>query len=567
MLTRLALQRNGIVFARDVPSSRSCSYGSAVSPCCIWHGASLTGFLEQLSRLGFVGPWRFSSDTVSAREGKNFLVVNHGGETHTLTEVEEFGGGIVPDLNQRAHLPDVATERRRWACYLPVVFMEHRLSKRLPALSEHTFLRYFSFAILYVAQGIPEGMTLFGIPAWMAINGKTAAEIGGYTAIIFIPFSFKILAAPLMERFTFLPMGRRRPWIILGQAGIAASFMGMSLLPDPLNNLRSLIALGFCTSIFITFQDIATDALVIDIVPTSQQARANGFMWGAKTIGTAASLAVGTWLLNQYGFFTAIFSLSLTVVLIMLVPLLLRERPGERLLPWTAGAVSPVAAELQLGSFTKIFTSLFSALRLTDSILLIVGLFTMLTALAFMRTLFPIFTIQALGWSNQDYSSAYAATSLAGGILGMLAGGWLLDRFGKMRMLSIYLILLILLTAVLAFSEERWNEPYFIEGYMLVFNTLFTFAAIALFATAMQCCWKRISALQFTLFMAIYNLGQTAGAALIGPLRANLSWPHTLLSFSVLAAVALVVIQFIDTGRHVEKVEVLEGNTVAAAVV
>jgi len=290
-------------------------------------------------------------------------------------------------------------------------------------------------------------------------------------------------------------------------------------------------------------------------------------MWGAKTIGTAASLAVGTWLLNQYGFFTAIFSLSLTVVLIMLVPLLLRERPGERLLPWTAGAVSPVAAELQLGSFTKIFTSLFSALRLTDSILLIVGLFTMLTALAFMRTLFPIFTIQALGWSNQDYSSAYAATSLAGGILGMLAGGWLLDRFGKMRMLSIYLILLILLTAVLAFSEERWNEPYFIEGYMLVFNTLFTFAAIALFATAMQCCWKRISALQFTLFMAIYNLGQTAGAALIGPLRANLSWPHTLLSFSVLAAVALVVIQFIDTGRHVEKVEVLEGNTVAAAVV
>ena len=49
-------------------------------------------------------------------------------------------------------------------------------------------------------------------------------------------------------------------------------------------------------------------------------------------VGTAASLALGTWLLNEYGFFTAIFSLSLTVVLIMLVPLLLRERPGERLL-------------------------------------------------------------------------------------------------------------------------------------------------------------------------------------------------------------------------------------------
>ena len=333
---------------------------------------------------------------------------------------------------------------------------------------------------------------MVAIPAWMAINGKTAAEIGGYTAIIFIPFSFKILAAPLMERLTFLPMGRRRPWILLGQSGIAASFMAMSLVPDPLGNLPLLIAAGFCVSVFITFQDIATDALVIDIVPMSQQARANGFMWGAKIVGTAASLALGTWLLNGYGFFTAVFSLSLAVVLIMFVPLLLRERPGERLLPWTTGAVSPDAARLQLGSFTRIFASLFSALKLPDSILLVVSLFTMLTALAFMRTLFPIFTIQALGWSNQDYSSAFAATSLAGGIVGMLAGGWLLDRFGKIRMLSLYLTLLILLTAGLAFSEDQWKRPYFIEAYMVAFNTLFTFAAIALFASAMQCCWKRI---------------------------------------------------------------------------
>lgn len=441
--------------------------------------------------------------------------------------------------------------------------MENKLSKNLPALSEHTFLRYFSFSVLYVAQGIPEGMMIFGIPAWMAMNGKTPAEIGGYTAVIFIPFSFKIFVAPLIERFTFLPMGRRRPWIIFGQAGIVASFMAMSLVPDPLNNLKLLMAAGFCLSIFITFQDIATDALVIDIVPINQQARANGFMWGAKMIGTSASLALGTWLLNKYDFFTAIFSLSLTVVLIMLVPLLFRERPGEKLLPWAPGNISADAAKLQLGSFKKIFKSLFSVLKLPNSLLLILGLFVMLAALAYMRTLFPIFTIQKLGWSNQDYSSVYATTSILGGILGMLAGGILLERFGKIRMLSIYLVLLILLTVILAFSENYWSQSYFIKGYIAAFNTLFTFSAIAVFATAMQCCWKRISALQFTLFMAIYNLGQTAGAAIIGPIRANLSWQYTLLSFSVLAAVALIIVQFLNTGRHLVQVEVLENKTIA----
>lgn len=46
-------------------------------------------------------------------------------------------------------------------------------SLHIPALTEHPLLRYFNFIVLYVAQGIPEGMLFFGIPAWMAANGKT----------------------------------------------------------------------------------------------------------------------------------------------------------------------------------------------------------------------------------------------------------------------------------------------------------------------------------------------------------------------------------------------------------
>ena len=38
------------------------------------------------------------------------MAVNRGGETHTFTEVDEFGGGIVPDLNERMGLTEVAPE-------------------------------------------------------------------------------------------------------------------------------------------------------------------------------------------------------------------------------------------------------------------------------------------------------------------------------------------------------------------------------------------------------------------------------------------------------------------------
>ncbi|MFL5581362.1 MAG: hypothetical protein ACJ8AO_13415, partial [Gemmatimonadaceae bacterium] len=42
--------------------------------------------------------------------GATILAVNRGGEVHTFTEVEEFGGGIVPILNQLSGNPVAAPE-------------------------------------------------------------------------------------------------------------------------------------------------------------------------------------------------------------------------------------------------------------------------------------------------------------------------------------------------------------------------------------------------------------------------------------------------------------------------
>ena len=204
-------------------------------------------------------------------------------------------------------------------------------------LTENPVLRYLTFSALYIAQGIPEGITFFAIPAWLAMNNKTPVEIASFVAVIGIPWSFKILIAPLMDRYTILSMGRKRPWVIFGQLGLILSFLSIGLIADPLNDLNSLMISGFLISFFGAFQDVATDGMAIDVVPIPQQARANGLMWGSKTIGTALSLVIGTALINTIGFSTAIASLSITTAFIMLVPICFRERPGEKLMPWTTG--------------------------------------------------------------------------------------------------------------------------------------------------------------------------------------------------------------------------------------
>jgi len=436
--------------------------------------------------------------------------------------------------------------------------MLNPLTKKLPALSKHSGLRYLSFALLYVAQGIPEGMTYFGIPAWLAMNGKSAADIGAYVAVIGIPWTFKMLIAPLMDRFSYLPMGRRRPWIIFGQLGLMFAFIGMAMVPDPLTNFKLLMAAGFCVSLFSAFQDVAVDGMAIDIVPVHQQARANGFMWGARIMGVSASLAAGSWMLNHYGFKISILSLSAAISIIMFVPLLFKERPGEKLLPWTKGVVSQNSLQLQLDSWTKIFKSLGRVIIMPYSLLIGLIGFLVGTTVSYMNTLLPVFTVQALGWTNEMYSNINSVSSIVGGILGMVVGGSLADLFGKKRMLSVYLLASIAVAVMMCFSKTYWSNYWFSAGFIIVYNILYVFIMVGFLAITMELCWKKISASQFAMFMAISNFGWITGSAIIGTARENFSWQYSILVFAFIAAIALIPLQFMNTKTHLKQLEKID---------
>ena len=436
-------------------------------------------------------------------------------------------------------------------------------SSTIPALSENTFLRYFNFIALYFAQGVPEGMLFYGIPAWMAMNGKTPGEIAGFAVACGLPWSFKFIVAPLMDRYTWLPMGRKRPWVILGQVGLIASCIALAYVPDPLNNLNLFMAAGFLVSFFGAFQDVATDGMAVDIIPIKQQARANGLMWGSKIIAVSTTLALGTWLLNKYNFTTSILLLSAMIGIIMLVPLFLRERQNEKILPWTSGAASPETKKMQLTNWATIFKSLYSVFSLRNSLLLACTLFISQGAYNYIDTLLTIFTVQELGWTNIAYSQYYSSATLIGGISGMIIGGFLIDKFGKKRMLSLYFIGMVIITSALSYFKIYWVNPTFIYSFMIMYNMLYTFGCIGIFAIAMQCCWKKVSASQFTLYMTIANLGRIALASLIGPIKAHFNWQFALMAFAVMIALAWLLLQFLNINKQVERVVRLENGDAA----
>lgn len=433
-------------------------------------------------------------------------------------------------------------------------------------LSENPLLRYFNFIILYFAQGVPEGMLLYGIPAWMAMNHKSPGEIATFAVACGLPWSLKFILAPMMDRYTYLPMGRKRPWVILGQLGLVGSFINLAFVPDPLNNLNQLMIAGFLVSLFGAFQDVAVDGMAIDIIPDNQQARANGFMWGSKITGISISLAIGSWLLNKYNFTTSILVLSATIAVIMIVPILMRERAGEKLLPFTNGQASAESKKLQVDNWKLLFKSLFQVFKLRNSLILTIMLFVMQGAFNYMGTLLPIFTVKELGWTNVIYSENYAMAKLIGGIVGMIFGGILIERFGKRNMMNIYLILLIIATGILAFSSNFWTSTTAIYSYMMFYNILVTFATIGIFAIAMQCCWKKVSASQFTLYMTLGNLGRIVIAGLIGPISGHFTWHISIFSFGIFLMIALIAFQFLSVTGQIKKIAELEQKDLDASV-
>lgn len=427
-----------------------------------------------------------------------------------------------------------------------------------PVLAESAGSRFFSFSLLYFAQGVPEGLTFFAIPAWLAMNGVSSLIIGSYVAMVALPWSLKLILAPLMDRFTIKSMGRKRPWVLFGQIGLVGSFLAMSALPDPLENIGLLMTMGFIISFFGCFQDVATDSMAVDIIPLNEQARANGLMWGSKVIGTSISLAVGTFIINKYDFSTGLFVPATFTSLLILVPLYFLERRGEKRLPWTKGQASTMSKILQPANFWQILRDTYRVASRFSSLILIGIMFLIGFALAYGSTLFPMFTIQELGWDNGEYSNLYASASLVGGILGMLIAGALVDFFGKKKMLFIYLILWVASFGLFLFYQLDWFGFKMASFTIFAIRTAATFSTIAVFTVCMAHCWKRVSATQFTLYMTISNLGRSAGAASVGYVREILNWHYTFAVVLLVLIVAILLVGFIRIRQQLTAIDRLE---------
>jgi PAT family beta-lactamase induction signal transducer AmpG len=203
----------------------------------------------------------------------------------------------------------------------------------MPALSESRTLRYLAFSLLYFAQGVPWGFIAVGYVVFLTDQGLDNTAIGAAIGLAYVPWSFKLLWGPLLDRVS-TRWGRRRPFIV-----VAELFMGLTiaslLFVDPTSQLDLVGWILFAHNTAASLQDVAVDALAVDLLQEDERGRANSFMWAGKSLGVALGGGAGTVLAARMGWPALFMVLAVVVWLVMLVPLLIRERPAGEVVAQT----------------------------------------------------------------------------------------------------------------------------------------------------------------------------------------------------------------------------------------
>lgn len=428
---------------------------------------------------------------------------------------------------------------------------------------------------MYVAQGLPWGFMLNTVVSYITDTDETITDTqtGRLTAMILYPWTFKLVWAPLIDSATIRAMGRRRPWIIGAQLMMAVSLLTLITMGDITKNIVLLGWMFFLHNCFASLQDVATDALAVDILSPHEQGRVNGLMWASKLLGKGLGTAGGAWIISNYGFSSAVLAQFVSLLVIMFFPLWLIERPGERRLPWSSGEASTIGGASSLRSPLAVVQDLARgfSLRATSSFLLF-GLCAVIGWGVIEVLTKPLYT-RDLKWTAEEYSYWVGAAVFVE-LTGALLGGFLADIFGRRIVMTIgfggYGLLAILyalpsLRLQDLFSAggsgwvvpDLWLQDWFSAGYLFLNPGFVAMGAVGYNSMGMKLSWTRASATMFTIYMTLSNVGHVLGNELIGSLRDQwgLSYQQILLVGGVcmllpLALLLLIAPRQVDRARE-----------------
>ncbi|MGD9264168.1 MAG: AmpG family muropeptide MFS transporter [Lysobacterales bacterium] len=386
--------------------------------------------------------------------------------------------------------------------------------------------------VICMLLGFSSGMPLFVgthlVPAWLRSNEVDLATIGLF-AILGLPYTWKFLWSPVMDRYRPPFLGRRRGWALVTQLALLLSigFMGHF---DPAESLRGIVVMVFIVAFFSASQDIVLDAYRRELLADDELGTGTSFWINAYRIALLVPGSLGLILSDLLPWSAVFWIVSAFMLIGVVTTLSIREVSDDALAPHTLreAVLDPFREFFQRGGIKQglaILAFMF-LYKLGDN---------MATALAT-----PFYL--DMGYTRTEIGSVAKVAGLWSMIAGGILGGAIMLKLSINR--ALWLFGFVQMGTIVPYIWLSQAGPTLVGLFVVVSGEYLGvgLGAIALTAYMARETSKAFTATQFALFSSFIAVPRTLANASTGFIVEAIGWPQFYVLCALLAIPGMLLL-------------------------
>lgn len=399
------------------------------------------------------------------------------------------------------------------------------------ASNVYTSPRVAPLLVLGFASGLPLALTSGTLQAWATVEGVPLQQIG-FLTLVGTAYTLKFLWAPFVDRYVPPLLGRRRGWMLVTQLLLAAAIMAMGAL-SPSSALQPLALLAVLVAFLSATQDIAFDAYCTDVLRKEERGAGAAIKVMGYRLAMIVSGGLALILADQWIGWGNTYVLMGGLMLLCALATLWAPEPEHV-------ATAPRSLREAVGEPLREFFTRRGAL----AVLLLIVLYKL--GDAFAGALSTTFLIRGAGFSPTEVGTVNKVLGLAATIVGALAGGSLMSRWGLYRSLMAFGLLQAVSNLAYWMIAVSPKSIWLMATAVGIENLCGGLGTASFVGLLMALCRQRFSATQFALLSALSAVGRTYLAGpLTPPLVDSLGWPGFFLLTVLIALPGLVLLHML----------------------
>ncbi len=397
------------------------------------------------------------------------------------------------------------------------------LKKWLTAARIYMDKRMLTMIALGFSSGFPLLLVFGTLNLWLKDAGISYAAIGLFS-LVKTPYSFKWAWSPLIDRIRlplFCRLGRRRGWALFTQIILMLSIFCMSTI-NPSASPLTMAFFAVLVTIASASQDIVLDAYRIESFSSKEQGAGVAIFVLGYRFGLIFSGAGAIWMASVMSWNNVYIIMSLGAIIGM-IAILCSKEPAQNEKKAQISYSGPLRKRIKKFLLTAVYDPFKDFMRKSDWGVILLFIFFYRMSDAYMGPMaYPFY--DDMGFSKVEIAYVSKLYGMIATILGGIAGGLIINRFGIMKSLFWFGVLQGITNLMFVAQSYAGHNIYLLTVTISLDNISAGMGTTALVAYLSSLCNIAYTATQYALLSSLMSFARDLFAATSGFLADRVSW-------------------------------------------